>query len=121
MPSAPTTVYANSASVSAAAVQVPDPEDEMLGFETMHGDGDANVVDHSITTAPIFTRDVLDVVGINVLPQRALYGRVISQHAPGFPNTVENAKVYVNTNAPFSGLVCGVQVSYETQFEHQSC
>ena len=91
-------------------LEVLDPEDEILAYENVQGDADGNAVDHSVITAPIFTRDALDVVGIDVLPQRALYGRVIAQHVPGFPTTLKNAKVYVNTNAPFSGLVCGVQV-----------
>lgn len=101
---------------SAATMQVLDPEDDILDTKTVRGDGGTNAADHSVTTAPIFTRDALDVVGVDILPQRALYGRVISQHAPGFPRTIKDPKVYVNTNAPFSGLVCGVQVGCETSF-----
>lgn len=106
MPIAPAT----TPSPIARNLEVLDPEDEILAYENFHGRADRNAVDHSVITAPVFTRDALDVVGIDVLPQRALYGRVIAQHVPGFPSALKNAKVYVNTNAPFSGLVCGVQV-----------
>jgi hypothetical protein len=84
-------------------------EDDLLGLEEATGD-DGFAADHSVRTAPIFTRDALDLVGEAVLPQRALYGRVLGQHAPGFPTHLHDPKLYINTNAPFSALVCGVQV-----------
>jgi hypothetical protein len=84
-------------------------EDRLFGLEDLnHKDSLAS--DHSVRTAPIFTRDALDVVGEIGLPQRAVYGSVISQHAPGFPTRLSDPKVYINTNAPFSALICGVQV-----------
>jgi hypothetical protein len=51
---------------------------------------------------------VLDASG--KVPQRAVYGRVLAQHVPGCAPDVTLPKLYVNSNAPFSALVCGVQV-----------
>jgi hypothetical protein len=92
-----------------AAVRPMTAEDELLALDEVTGNN-AQAADHSIRTAPIFTRDALDVVGEGVLPQRALYARVLGQHSPGFPTNLMDPKLYINTNAPFSALVCGVQV-----------
>jgi hypothetical protein len=87
-----------------------EPEDELLSHSHQHGG--ASGPEHAVRTAPVFTRQALNIVGDDVLPQRALYGSVLAQRAPGFPENVDasDAKVYMNTNAPFSGVVCGVQV-----------
>jgi hypothetical protein len=88
-----------------------DPEDELL-VHTWHGDGDDKSSDHAVRTAPVFTRAAFNIVGNDRLPQRALYGSIIAQRSPGFPEILSrtDAKLYINTNAPFSGVVCGVQV-----------
>lgn len=89
-----------------------DPESELLSLDScrgQHGRG----IDHAVRTAPVFTREALDVVGEEAMPQRALYGIVLAQRAPGFPEVisgVSKAKLYINTNSPFSGVVCGDQV-----------
>jgi hypothetical protein len=90
-----------------------DPEDELLGYDshdTVAGSGS----DHAVRTAPVFTKAALNVISEDILPQRTLYGSVLSQCAPGFPEIIErrDAKLYMNTNAPFSGVVCGVQVCH---------
>jgi hypothetical protein len=95
--------------IAEAVVRPMTAEDELLALEEVTGNN-AQAADHSIRTAPIFTRDALDVVGEGVLPQRALYARVLGQHSPGFPTILMDPKLYINTNAPFSALVCGVQV-----------
>lgn len=90
-----------------------DPEDELLGSgASQHREGGAGT-DHAVRTGPVFTKAALNIIGEHVLPQRTLYGSVLAQHAPGFPESLDgrDAKLYVNTNAPFSGVVCGVQVS----------
>ena len=86
-----------------------DPELELLGGDAPEDESTGSA--HAFRTAPIFTGDALDTLGSNVLPQRALYGRVLAQTASGFPAHPYNNKLYINTNAPFSALVCGVQVS----------
>jgi hypothetical protein len=88
-----------------------DPEDELLSLGSSH-DSRGVGSNHAVRTAPVFTKEVLDVVGNSVLPQRALYGSILAQRATGFPEILDpfKAKLYVNTNSPFSGVVCGVQV-----------
>jgi hypothetical protein len=87
-----------------------DPEDELLGH--VSHDEDRKGTDHAVRTAPVFTRAALDLVGEDILPQRALYGSIIAQRSSSFPENLDkkDAKLYINTNAPFSGVVCGVQV-----------
>jgi hypothetical protein len=70
--------------------------------------------DHAVVTAPVFTGDVLDALGTNSFPQRALYGRVVAQHGAGMAKRADDSRLFINTNAPFSALVCGVQVSAGT-------
>ena len=85
-----------------------DPELELLGDDTSEDESTGSA--HAFRTAPIFTGDALQSLGSTVLPQRALYGRVLAQNVPTFPTHPLNRKLYINTNAPFSALVCGVQV-----------
>lgn len=67
--------------------------------------------DHSLRTAPILTGDAFAVAGERVFPQRALLGRIIAQEVEGLPKAVVSPKLYINSNAPFSAVVCGVQAS----------
>ncbi|KAI0344940.1 hypothetical protein BDW22DRAFT_1469295 [Trametopsis cervina] len=87
----------------------PDPELDLLGDDpsTEYTAG----AHHSSRTAPVFSGDALDMLGTSVFPQRALYGRLISQHAPQLAERPSVPKVYINTNTPFSAVVCGVQGS----------
>ena len=85
-----------------------DPELDLLGDEPLEDESAGSM--HAFRTAPIFTGDAFAVLGSSILPQRALYGRVIAQRAPSFPVKLTTPKLYINTNAPFSALVCGVQV-----------
>ena len=65
-------------------------------------------------SAPAFSREVLDILGHSQLPQRVLYGDLISQHATHLlemPHQTNSApRLYINSNEPFSALVCGLQV-----------
>jgi hypothetical protein len=70
-----------------------------------------NEHDHAVVTAPVITGDALNTLGPHSFPQTALYGRVISQHGEGLSSKSADGRIFVNTNAPFSALVCGVQVS----------
>ncbi|VDC07734.1 unnamed protein product [Peniophora sp. CBMAI 1063] len=107
-----------------------DPEDSLLALPSSTTADSANT--HALRTAPIITSDALIHLGPGVIPQRAVYGRLLSQHAPGFPSQCRAdrkakggaGKVYVNTNAPFSALVCGVQgsgKSHSTSVLLESC
>jgi hypothetical protein len=86
-----------------------NPEHSLLGPDTNASEHAAS--EHATKTAPVFTEDVLRVLGPAVFPQRGFYGRVVGQHADGLPLKPARPGMYVNTNAPFSALVCGVQVS----------
>lgn len=89
-----------------------DPELELLGEKH-----DENTIDesaaanHTRQTAPVLTGDAVDILGDTVVPQRAVYGRILSQHITGCPQMPVSPKLYINSNAPFSALVCGVQGS----------
>lgn len=91
-----------------------DPELELLGG-TSNGDSASNKPNHALRTAPVFTGDALHLLGTGVMPQRALYGRVIAQKGANFEANPNSQKMYINTNAPFSALVCGVQVRGRSQ------
>ncbi|THH33568.1 hypothetical protein EUX98_g516 [Antrodiella citrinella] len=70
--------------------------------------------DHEVRTAPIFTRDAYIAAGGAVcFPQRGVLGTVLSMgDMPGTEGTKpDDSRLYVNSNAPFSALVCGVQGS----------
>jgi hypothetical protein len=71
-----------------------------------------NKHDHAVVTAPVITGDALNTLGPHSFPQTALYGRVISQHGEGLSRKSVDGRIFVNTNAPFSALVCGVQASF---------
>ncbi len=101
--------YSNPVSFLSEMCDYLDPELDLLGND-FEGD-DEGGTQHALRTAPVFTGDAFDLLGPGIMPQRALYGRVISQHAPHFPTKPLSPKIYINTNAPFSALVCGVQVS----------
>ncbi|KAI0736127.1 hypothetical protein C8Q72DRAFT_872639 [Fomitopsis betulina] len=60
---------------------------------------EAGLEDHELQTAPVMTRGAYKTAGGRaILPQRGLLGSVVE-------------RLYLNTNAPFSALVCGVQGS----------
>lgn len=67
---------------------------------------------HGLKTAPVITSDALDGLPSSIVPQTAVYGRLISQHASHLPVTPITDRLYINTNAPFSALICGVQVRF---------
>lgn len=91
-----------------------DPEAELL----LRGQGPIRsdlATNHSTRTTPVFTSGALDVLGPNVIPQRAVYGSVLSTHhqtraVADSDKSARPTKLYVNTNAPFSAVVCGLQV-----------
>lgn len=89
-------------------IDIPDPELRLLSLDSPHDGFEAP--QHERTNAPLFTADVLDSMPTE-FPQRAVLGSVISQHAPGFPLATEGPQIYINTNTPFSTVICGVQGS----------
>jgi hypothetical protein len=93
--------------------QIPDPEDQLIGQPVATDDNEKRIKDHNTITAPIITQDVFRMLGECVYPQKALYGQVLSQNLYGAtePEQPQFSKVYVNSNTPFSAVICGVQAS----------
>ncbi|GJE88165.1 hypothetical protein PsYK624_042480 [Phanerochaete sordida] len=92
------------------------PEYALLGGDTPQT---SDAAAHAFRTAPVFTGDALDTLGPAILPQRAVYGRVLEQHANGFPAVPAAPVLYINTNTPFSGL--GTGKSHSTSVLLESC
>jgi len=71
--------------------------------------------DHQLRTAPIFTREAYTAAGAALnFPQRGLLGSVLEVYdrtGPVNVNECQDPRLYLNSNAPFSALVCGVQGS----------
>ncbi|KAI0347429.1 hypothetical protein BDW22DRAFT_528650 [Trametopsis cervina] len=86
-----------------------DEERDLLGH-TVHDYTDSDV--HEVKTAPIMTRQAfLAAGGPDVFPQRGLLGSIVDSAEDGDAVHDVDSRVYINTNAPFSALVCGVQGS----------
>jgi len=85
-----------------------DPELQLLGEEFTTLGEDGFLAKREVQNAPIFTGDAFEIAGSEAFPQRAIYGRLLGSSDGGLGHS---PKVYVNTNIPFSGVVCGVQVS----------
>ena len=91
-----------------------DPELALLS-EVAADDDDKSTgkADHALRTAPIFTGDACERIDSSIFPQRGLYGRLLeSSTGTKFNST----KLFVNLDAPFSGIVCGVQVRGYTRY-----
>ncbi|KZT65188.1 hypothetical protein DAEQUDRAFT_677220 [Daedalea quercina L-15889] len=68
--------------------------------------------DHELQTAPVFTREAyVQAGGPECFPQRGLIGSIVKVTGPCHNDVAEDKRIYLNTNAPFSALVCGVQGS----------
>jgi hypothetical protein len=98
------------------------PEVDLLGDDPACSDDEddraLDAHDHSLVTAPILTGDVLGALGTGIFPETALYGRVLSQRGEGLPRKSADGRVFINTNAPFSAVVCGAQVRHLPPSRH---
>ena len=86
-----------------------DPEMTLLDSEGSLSP-DQNATEHSFRTAPILSGDAAEVLGPDLVPQRAVYGRILSQLIDGEEQLALVPKLYINSNAPLSAVVCGLQV-----------
>ncbi|QRV91360.1 AAA-like domain protein [Ceratobasidium sp. AG-Ba] len=67
--------------------------------------------DHELKTAPLVTREALDM-GVNEhIKQYGLLGQVAAVYSKSRAERFRDPRIYVNTNAPMSTVVCGVQGS----------
>ncbi|KNZ58270.1 uncharacterized protein VP01_1961g3 [Puccinia sorghi] len=89
-----------------------DPELDLLQLPSQGGAVGLGygTLEHSDRNAVLVTGDA-EKLSPGKFPQRAVLGTILSQHARGFPKTIENPKLYLNVNSPFSALICGVQGS----------
>ncbi|KAG1755860.1 hypothetical protein EDB19DRAFT_1663375 [Suillus lakei] len=99
---------------SGASVTSRDPVHEEL--ELLHdsiSDVRGRSKDHELRTAPIITRDAYVAAGYREgATQYGVLGSILSIHNKNnVPYKPVNPQLYVNTNAPFSAVVCGVQGS----------
>ncbi|KAI6105717.1 hypothetical protein EDD17DRAFT_308389 [Pisolithus thermaeus] len=68
--------------------------------------------EHEVRTAPIITRDAYVAAGYHEqTSQYGVLGRTMSIFNGLTPYTPLDPRLYVNTNAPFSAVICGVQGS----------
>ncbi|TRM67969.1 hypothetical protein BD626DRAFT_480382 [Schizophyllum amplum] len=77
-----------------------------------HHDQEPSVsqADHDLDTAPLILRDAYDAGRFELRStQYGVLGRVLSVHDRGNISASDDPRIYVNTNAPFSAIVCGVQ------------
>ncbi|KAJ8457525.1 hypothetical protein ONZ51_g11479 [Trametes cubensis] len=73
---------------------------------------DDAIEDHELMTAPLFTREAYLTGGISeTRNQYGVLGSVLSVHQSTGTRIPDDPRLYVNTNTPFSALVCGVQGS----------
>ncbi|OAX42919.1 hypothetical protein K503DRAFT_766314 [Rhizopogon vinicolor AM-OR11-026] len=98
---------------SNASIASRDPAHEEL--ELLHdsiADPRGKSRDHELRTAPIITRDAYVAAGYREgATQYGVLGSVLSIHHKNAIYKPVNPQLYVNTNAPFSAVVCGVQGS----------
>ncbi|KAF8331261.1 hypothetical protein F5887DRAFT_998620 [Amanita rubescens] len=68
--------------------------------------------DHELLTAPILTRDAYVAVGgERNIGQYGLMGKILGVGSKDGVRSLEDPRLYLNTNTPFSAVVCGVQGS----------
>jgi len=93
----------------------PDPELRLLrrGLGVQAPSGDR--LHHELQNAPLFTHAALTYEP-QAFQQRGLLGSVLSQQGTGFPAVPQDERIYVNTSAPYSAVVCGVQVSHMNKY-----
>ncbi|PVF93467.1 hypothetical protein CPB86DRAFT_715372 [Serendipita vermifera] len=87
-----------------------DVELELLAQD----DGTQIIGEHELKTTPLISKDALNgEVKENSLPfaQRALLGKILRIHSEDLKASPNDIRLYMNLDAPSSGLVCGVQGS----------
>ncbi|KAI0363570.1 hypothetical protein BV20DRAFT_1126210 [Pilatotrama ljubarskyi] len=68
--------------------------------------------EHEVITAPLLTREAYVAAGmLQRRSQYGVFGSVISIRDKAYAYAPQDPRLYVNTNAPFSAIVCGVQGS----------
>ncbi|KAJ3517977.1 hypothetical protein NLJ89_g170 [Agrocybe chaxingu] len=67
---------------------------------------------HDILTAPLMSREAYTYIQREKrIAQYGVIGKALSVHHKGQVEIMEDQRLYLNTNTPFSAIVCGVQGS----------
>ncbi|KAG9018997.1 hypothetical protein FRB90_007377 [Tulasnella sp. 427] len=109
LPVSGTSTLASSASSPKPVSKGPPSREHDL----LDGQVKEDATSHQIVTAPLITRDAF-VYGdglSNSVRQYGVIGSIVSIHSQGSIEPYDDKRVYLNTNAPFSAVVCGVQGS----------
>ncbi|TFK29354.1 hypothetical protein FA15DRAFT_610541 [Coprinopsis marcescibilis] len=67
---------------------------------------------HDLITAPIITKDVFNLLASKAdeaPTQYGVLGKTLGIHDNGEVTVPSDLRLYINTNAPFSAVICGVQ------------
>ncbi|KIY52355.1 hypothetical protein FISHEDRAFT_63890 [Fistulina hepatica ATCC 64428] len=73
-------------------------------------DDGVGVITHDLDTAPLFTRDAYLHSDFKGRPtQYGVLGQLLTVNNKGSSHKPDDNRLYINTNSPFSALVCGVQ------------
>ncbi|TFK43390.1 hypothetical protein BDQ12DRAFT_642878 [Crucibulum laeve] len=86
--------------------------DDPADFESGVGPSD-RLSSHDLDTAPLLTRDAFNIITTHsdYATQYGVLGRTLSIYNKSAAETLTDERLYINTNAPFSAIVCGVQGS----------
>ncbi|KAG8955704.1 hypothetical protein FRC04_007695 [Tulasnella sp. 424] len=112
---AKTSSSATSAATTAVASPTPVSRKSKVSpeFDLLEGQVKEDKTSHQVVTAPLITRDAFEHDGglAKDVPQYGVLGSIVSVHAQGSMEVHKDKRIYLNTNAPFSAVVCGVQGS----------
>ncbi|KAG8902261.1 hypothetical protein FRC00_014086 [Tulasnella sp. 408] len=111
-PSATSPVGSAASSITAASTR-PQGSKKPSEHDLLDGKVKEPTISHQLVTAPLITRDAFtfgDGLAESV-PQYGVLGSIVSVHAQGMVEVYNDNRIYLNTNAPFSAVVCGVQGS----------
>ncbi|TBU49055.1 hypothetical protein BD309DRAFT_883325 [Dichomitus squalens] len=99
----------HSASTSATSLFGSEEEMQLLNLEPSIEDA---TDEHEVITAPLLTRGAYEAAGMALKKsQYGVLGSVSAICEKGGSYKPHDPRLYVNTNAPFSAIVCGVQGS----------
>ncbi|KAL4075519.1 hypothetical protein J3A83DRAFT_4485116 [Scleroderma citrinum] len=94
------------------ASQQATPDKELLLLPDSASNTKGRSKEHELCTAPIITRDAFVAAGYNnQTTQYGILGRTMNIINGSMSYSPMDPILYVNTNAPFSAVVCGVQGS----------
>ncbi|KAH7887887.1 hypothetical protein F5I97DRAFT_1935940 [Phlebopus sp. FC_14] len=89
-----------------------NPDELKLLHDSVDNNARARSRDHELRTAPIITRDAFVAAGYQEhTTQYGVLGRALSIFNKSVPYSPVDPRLYINTNAPFSAVICGVQGS----------